>query len=233
MEPICLRPFRSSMDLYPLLVWSPFRSAEMSSFQKVAFMVSFPPSLQMSVRRRLRALSRDALRASVAMADEVYTKRQMFNISGVSRWKFCDGLMVDRKCMFESFASIQKLYYSRREDYGDSYTIPRACSSSFKAYFIVQAIWDGYRLAYHVVYERAYFLVSFISGNIRSLPLCRFRAASIAVNIETYGIRTAILPFSAKMFFLFRYCGYMRWGIKGRTVFDLYWRAWKGVRLFS
>lgn len=95
----------------------------MSPFEKSTFTVLILLPVQMAVRRRPKALSRDVLQTPEVERNEIYMRNRSFNILKMERPKLCEGSKVDRHHMSGMTALAPNPSFPRKEDHGDNDTI--------------------------------------------------------------------------------------------------------------
>lgn len=110
----------------------------------------------------------------------------------------------NREYMSGAPALDRKSCFLRRENLGDSDTLPRARSTSlstWSTFLVVQRVWSECRLAGCVVCDMSAFPDNFISGKNRGLSQCSFGTESIVVRRVTRSVRSTISCLTAEIFF--------------------------------
>lgn len=142
MESSWSKPFPSCIPQIPVLVWSPFRSVEISPFENSMLTVPVPPFQRAAVRRMVQALSREVPRPIAAGVDEMYMGKQPFNIFEMQRLALCNNTRLSREYLSGTPALVQEPSWSRKVDHRDSGTLSRSYSASLSVCLVVEVMWD-------------------------------------------------------------------------------------------
>lgn len=213
-----------------ILSIQPVQVTQYVSYRKVGVYGSGYVTLssQMTVRRSLQSPSRDDPRSMAAETDRLHLRRHSANISNMVRQKLYIYSNANQMFMSGTPAFARKPSWSRKEDYGDSYTLSPALFAPLLACLTVKTVWNGCRPAGCSRHEGTQFLNYFIPSEVRGRSHCKFRTLSIMARRLSQSVRTVIQCLAAVLSFASGISGQyaMRIG-KQDNVWSVLWSAWK------
>lgn len=109
----------------------PFRSAELSPFEKSTFTVFISLFLRTAVRWIPRAVNRDLLKSAAAEVEKFYMRKYSCNISKIPRLEMCKNLKVNREYISVPPTLVRKPSCLRKEDHGIRGKLSSACPEPF------------------------------------------------------------------------------------------------------